>query len=693
MEINTGQFYFLINKYMSEEKKMKKILKVEKVASSGLSAFVERPLPSEKEVSNFEKVIEREARHQEIDSNLSEIYRSKDGSMINVKKMKIKKRQLFLIRFFRTLLFLGILGLIAYSAYVYLLNGSSDASALELNIVAPEKVSIGQEFSYKIDYHNATAYKVSNVHLEIQYPENFIFSNSSIPPQSGNYGWDLPDLAPGANGTLDISGIIINKPDSVNVISARLSYTPSNISSQFNKETSASTLLDKIGFQTDLNYANTAFLNQDNDLTLIFSDVQNNYLGDFNLSFTLPEETNVAVLNNLSTSTTNKTSSSTIGDINSSTSSVVSPSQFSVTKNGGASWLISGLNINSGRQEVAIKYKIAKDILNKDITIRLEKKGPNNKLYVFWEKTISPELIKSDLNLSLFLNGSKNDQAVNFSQALNYTLNYSNKGTDTFKNVSILAAVNGDLVNWSSLQDDKVGERNGSTIIWTSKEIPELAEIKPGQEGKISFTLNLDSFKESNLGQNLLVSSYAQYSVGEKTIKKDENKSNVINSRVNSDLNLTEKILYFDNDNNSVGSGPLPPKVGEKTSLHVFWTVKNNLHELSDTKVIFNLPSYISWEAKNTASVGKLYFDAASHKVIWEIGTLPVSTYQANADFGISLTPTEEQRDKILIISQGSTVSATDSETKDLINKKVDSKTTKLEDDEMVGLNHSGRVE
>ena len=91
MEINTGQFYFLINKYMSEEKKMKKILKVEKVASSGLSAFVERPLPSEKEVSNFEKVIEREARHQEIDSNLSEIYRSKDGSMINVKKMKIKK--------------------------------------------------------------------------------------------------------------------------------------------------------------------------------------------------------------------------------------------------------------------------------------------------------------------------------------------------------------------------------------------------------------------------------------------------------------------------------------------------------------------------------------------------------------------------------------------------------------------------
>ncbi|MHB8903486.1 MAG: hypothetical protein ACYC40_00045 [Patescibacteria group bacterium] len=671
---------------MSDEKKIKKILKVEKVASSGLSAFVERPLPSEKEVSNFEKIIEREARHQEIDSNLSEIYRSKDGSMIDVKKVKIKKRQLILIKFFRTLLLLGILGLAAYSAYVYLLGGNNDARALELNVVAPEKVSIGEEFSYKINYHNATAYNISNVHLEIQYPANFIFSKSSVPSQSGNYGWDLADLAPGGNGSIDISGIIINKSDSVNIISVRLSYTPSNISSQFVKEASASTLLNELDFQTDLNYANTAFLNQDNDLTLIFSNIKNNYLGDFNLSFTLPEETNVAIANNLATSTTDNILASSSNSIGPSTA-------FSVIKSGGTSWLISGLNANSGRQEVAIKYKIAKDILNKDITIRLEKRGPNNKLYVFWEKTISPELIKSDLNLSLFLNGSKNDQAVNFSQALNYTLNYSNKGKDTFKNVTILAAVNGDLVNWASLKDEKSGERSGATIIWTSKEIPELAEIKPGQEGKINFTLNLDSFKESDLGQNLSLSSYAQYSVGEKTIKKDENKSNIINSRINSDLNLTEKILYFDNDNNSVGSGPLPPKVGEKTGLHVFWTVKNNLHELSDTKVIFNLPSYISWDGKSTASIGKLYFDNASHKIIWEIGNLPVSTYQANADFGISLTPIEGQRDKILIISQGSTVSATDNETKDLINKKIDSKTTKLEDDEMVGLDHSGLVQ
>jgi hypothetical protein len=670
---------------MTEEKKVKKILKVEKIASSSLSAFIERPVPSEEEVADFEKVIGREARHQEIDLNLSEIYRSRDGSMVNVKKMKIKKRQLRLIKFFRTLLILGILSLFAYVSYSYLLKGSNNVSDLELEVVAPEKILAGEPFSYIIRYHNATAFSLSGVHLEIQYPDNFIFDKSSIAPQSSNYGWDLPELAPGANGELSIYGSIINKPDSVNIISARLSYTPANISSQFIKEATASTLLDKLGFLVDLNYSNTAFLNQDNDLTLIFSDIQNNYLGDFNLSFTLPEETNVYIVAN-SSSTAKTIPASVI-----STSSNVS--NFSITKSSGIKWLVSGLNINSGRQEVPIKYKMVKDVLNKEIVVRLEKRGLDNKSYVFWEKTVSSEFVKSDLNLSIALNDSKNDTPLNFSQSLNYSISYANKGLNTYKNVAILAAVDGELVDWASLRDDNSGQRNESTIIWAAKENSDLAEIKPGETGTINFSVNLNPFKEIYLGQDLSLSSYAQYSVGEKVIKKEENKSNVINSKINSDLNLSEKILYFTADNISVGSGPLPPKVNEKTSLHVYWVVKNNLHELSDTKVIFDLPPYVSWDNMGSASVGKIYFDNASHKVIWEIGALPVSSYQINADFGISLTPTEAQLGKILLLSQGSTVSATDSETKGFIIKKNIAKTTKLEDDEMTGVNHSGLVE
>jgi len=72
---------------------------------------------------------------------------------------------------------------------------------------------------------------------------------------------------------------------------------------------------------------------------------------------------------------------------------------------------------------------------------------------------------------------------------------------------------------------------------------------------------------------------------------------------------------------------------------------------------------------------------------------LPVSVYRADAEFGISLTPIENDRNKILVLSSGSTVSANDTETQDVIIRKTSPTTTKLEDDDIAGLNNSGRIQ
>ena len=57
------------------------------------------------------------------------------------------------------------------------------------------------------------------------------------------------------------------------------------------------------------------------------------------------------------------------------------------------------------------------------------------------------------------------------------------------------------------------------------------------------------------------------------------------------------------------------------------------------------------------------------------------------------MTPSESQRNSILVLLAGSTVTATDSDTKSILEKKVNPKTTKLEDDEIANLNNSGLVE
>ena len=665
---------------MSEGKKVRRILRVGREDASSLSSFVERPVPSDSEVVSFERAINREVRDQEIDSHLSEVYANRKGQPVDVRKMKIKRRLPFLVRGFRRLLVLFIIALAAYLGYVFWFGPSKNINDFDFKITAPEKIIAGEEFSYQVSYHNPTKYPLNSVNLEMQYPENFIFTTASIAPTSGNYGWALPDLEPGASGNLIITGRLIALSDSVNVVSGGISYQPGSFSSRYKKEASSSTIISGLGFRADLVYSQTAFLNQDNEMTLVISDVADNYLNDFNISFGLPEETEAAVI-------TTATSSSQ------APVSAGSAQPVSVTKSGGASWLVTGLNKESGRQEIPLTYKIRQKSANLEIKVRLEKKMEDGQAYIFWEKAFTPEMVTSDLNLTLLLNGSKNDGAVTFGQTLHYSLTYANRGERAYQDVVIMAALTGDFLDWNSVSSDQMGTISNQSIIWTKSEIPELAEIRPGAEGEINFAIDMLPFKETDLGKSLTLVSYGQYGMNNKPVKGEDNKSNTINSQINSDLTLSEEIRYFNDDNLPVGSGPLPLKVGEKTSVKVYWTVKNNLHELTDARVVLALPAYVYFDERNTTNVGNLYYDDATRQVIWEIGRLPVSVYRADAEFNISVTPAAADRDRILVLSPGSTISAMDAETKDTIIKKTEPKTTKLEDDDIAGLNNNGRVE
>ena len=651
---------------------------IDRRESSGLSAFIERPVPTEKEVAGFERVVEREARAQEIESHLSEIYRDKNGDLINVQKMAVRRKHFWrrLVRWFFLLL---ILGGLAYAADVYFMP-TSDISALSINISAPDNVQAGQPFSYQVSFHNPTKFVLSGVDLEMQYPANFIFASASQAPTAGNYSWSLPAMAPGATETISISGQLISLPDSANIIAARLSYLPGTFSTQFTKQATASTIVSGPGFDVDLQANDTAFISQPNDMSLIISNVQANNLGDFNLTFSLPSEATAGL------------ASSTLATSTPGASAGTSTPNVTISKIGGQSWQILGVAPGLGRQEIPLYYQINQKSASSTVTVRLEKQLPDGQSYVFWEKSVNPEVVSSDLNLVLSLNGSTNNGALNFGQTLNYSLQYNNLGTNTFKDVAIMASLSGDFLDWGSLKTDSGGLTNNQTLIWTKQDLPALDQIAPGQSGTLNFTINLKPFSASDLGKALNVVSYAQYSVNDQAVQGASNKSNTISSLINSDLSFSEQLRYFDTNNTPVGSGPLPPAVGQTTSVRVYWTVKNNLHELSNANVIMVLPPYVSFNNTNNADLGALNYDPVSRQVTWTIGRMPVSVYQANAAFTISVTPTENDRNKILVLSPGSTVSALDTETQATITQKSAPKTTKLEDDDIAGLNNSGIV-
>lgn len=651
-------------------------IKIDSQPESGLSAFVERPVPSDQEITSFEKVVDREAKHQEIDSNLEAIYRDKKGGMVNVKRLNIKKGAHFMVRLFRKLFLAFVLLAGIYFIYLYFFTGGNDITAVTFNISAPEKVTAGEEFSYRISYNNVTKFNIANIKLELKYPENFIFIDSSVAPERTNANFNLPDLAAGSEGILEIKGMIIGRQDSVNIISGRLNYTPVNYSSEFKREASESIVVSGIGFTANTDYSNLFYINQENEISFSFSGVDNYYLENFFIKFLLPDTTTI----DFPTATKEE-------KLESENKEVV------VEESGDGYYSISNLNKDSSNKKISFNFYTKDKPETNIITIRLEKRLPDGQSYIFWEKTINPEIVKSDLNLTMTLVDPKTSNSVNFNDTLNYVLTYSNQGDNVFKDATIMVVLDGEVYNWNSLVLEDSGEiRTGKMIVWNKQGIADLSEISPGDQGEIKFSIKLNDYQESYFGQDLAVTTYAQYGAGEQTISEN-NKSNILTSKINSDLKIVEQIRYFNENNTPVGSGPLPPRVGEASSFKVYWQISNNLHELNQTEVSVSLPNYVNWSGDVVASAGSLYYDNYLHAVIWKIGRLPLSVYQVDASFMISLTPNENDRNKILILTPGAEATAIDTETQAVLTKTSAAKTTKLEDDDIASLNNSGKIE
>ncbi len=79
-------------------------------------------------------------------------------------------------------------------------------SSIELVITAPDKVSSGENFQFKVGYKNNSGEDLKNLSLKIDYPPVFKFSKSSADPDQGNNVWKVPSLPKGTEGEVDVNG-------------------------------------------------------------------------------------------------------------------------------------------------------------------------------------------------------------------------------------------------------------------------------------------------------------------------------------------------------------------------------------------------------------------------------------------------------------------------------------------------------
>ncbi|EKD78897.1 MAG: hypothetical protein ACD_41C00232G0007, partial [uncultured bacterium] len=142
-------------------------------------------------------------------------------------------------------------------------------------------------------------------------------------------------------------------------------------------------------------------------------------------------------------------------------------------------------------------------------------------------------------------------------------------------------------------------------------------------------------------------------------------------------LELSAEGRYFADDLSKLGSGPLPPTVGETTTYVIRWTITAGGGEMSDATVLTTLPDGVSYVSSGD---DKVSFDSETNTVTWSLRKVEAGTVKT-ASFSVSVTPTSADVNKLLVLANESVATATDANSSEVVQTQDKKVTSNLVDD------------
>jgi len=618
---------------------------------------------------------------KEIEKGLKSIYQDIPGKMPNMTRIEHKQRNkitTFVIFFIFCLIIIFIVSFLGF--LIFQPNPSFTDSRVNLEIKGPFTAISGEEINYQIKIINSEDINLTNCQLTVYLPYGFILSQTNIPFEqiednteqkySNIRTWQINDLYSNTEKIIEISGKLIGQIDSKQTISATLSYTPVNFSSEFQKTLSFNTeIIDSL---LDLKFEYPAQLadQEEEEFTVTIKNNSEEFdISNLEIELNYPEQ---FIL--LKSQINNNESEEEIEEETTDEEEIITQKIWTIDQ------LSSDENIEikfTGKFEVEESQSLS-------FALKAKLLGPAEEYFIQQENNPIIEVIKGELIANLIIQGSNQNKPVDFSNTLTYLLNIQNKSKTALGDLKIRLVIESPFLDWSTLNDPNDGVHEGHQILWTKDQIPELKLLFPEDEVELNLQIDLKTYVKSSKydEEDYQVKSFFETQINAVDNSEAEiiMESNTIINEINSNVDLKIDGRYFDDQNLTVGSGPLPPIVGQKTTYKVYWTLTNELHEISDINISTDLPDYVTFAGQEKISTGELFIKD-NNQLVWQISRIPTSIDKANAEFSISIQPTSADIDKILTLLAEINLQATDAITNGKINKNYQGITTNLDTD------------
>lgn len=595
------------------------------------------------------------ASQSDVQRQLADVYTDGDGNIPDLTQLERLQRPLGQTILSAIVIAVVVLFVVAVAGFFVFqkINGDSFTNErIILNIEPPISIISGQPATYTVTMINKEKVDLYNLELKLDYPDAFAFASADPAPKvDSDNRWDISVIKPGETKKIALVGTLIAPINSVKTMHGALSFKPANLNATFKQEKTVDIVINSSIISLNVQGPNSILAGQNATYTVAYKNTSDQPIKDLKINIDYPDGFTTSSSTPLSDE--NTTDTWTIAELASSTEGII-------TVTGKYDSLVEGGN-HELKASASLPYQ--------------------NDRYLQNETTFVTNVVKDQLGLQLVVNGSAEDQSISFGDLLVYSLTFKNTSQDTFTNVTLVAHLDSDILDRDTIQGDKMGKIDGSTITWTGKELPALLSLAPGQVGTITWQVRV---KDSQLAitdavKRLNVESYVEALVVKDGITT-KTTSKKITHNLSSDMKLGAQVRYYDADSAPLGSGPITPKPDQTSTYNVKVDLTNNLHDVKDIRVTATLAKGVTWANNERHSTGDIAYTPGINKVSWVISRLPKTAKDTSANFNVSIKPTIDDAGKVLLLISDITLNAIDIETGAEINQSVKGLTTAFDD-------------
>lgn len=513
---------------------------------------------------------------------------------------------------------------------------------LKLEILGPETCQAGEEIEYTIKYKNNGNVRLEDLKFVFEYPEGSLL----LEDRSERVMEDLGDLYPGQEEILKFKAQIFGKQGEIRTVKASLNYRPKNLKAFYESKSTFSTKIESVPLTFGFDFPSKIVAGKEIKISLNYFSNLDFPISDLRVKIEYPQDFEF-----------------------------LEAKPEGIEKN---EWEIKMLNrAEGGRIDVVgiVSGEIGgQKVFRAQLGIWLK-----DKFFLLKETGRGVELIRPHLAISQQINGSE-DYIASPGELLRYEIFFRNIGGESFENLFLVARLEGPFELESI--NSELGKVNSTdkSILWDWRDVPELRYFAQGEEGKVEFWINLKRNWEikSPVDKNfVLKNKVLLFQVSEE-----------FETKINSKLEIFQK-GYF-KDEVFGNSGPIPPRVGERTTYTIIWQVKNYYNDVKNVKVRAVLPPGV----RLTGNIfpenekQKFTFDSGSREILWDLNDLEAGTGilspQKSLAFQIELTPSENQRGLVATLINEAQISGEDQFTGINLKTSVSAVDTTLPDDPTV---------